>query len=686
MDFGSEDDDAPSINNHFDCLDDEPDHVLSDVPLLRDSSDEDSDSSDDEDDIVLGEDLPPDIPQAGPWNFFGFTRAPDWWFYPSGDAARASAAAGNGHAPPAVPPQHEDDAAAAANAADDDAPDLPDADPNAQQHNQHEDIPDDVDIDSPHWAEYWSRRQLRGAFDAHADLNLGANMASPGLADYSSDSESIYPSSSEDEECSPDFQEQDFQAPGIVDGPWNRSAHVSKICSKGFSISPDIRRRGRKPPPMRYSRPDEAAYINQMIADGILEKGDTQFCVPHFFIRKPGKLRLVFNGKKLNDACKKPPKFNMKSHATLQRLSARHKLHASDDLKNHFFSTKIAESSRKYFGINTPQGTYRYTSLPFGFSWSPFIAHVCVDQICQRAIEAGFVVTHYLDDFHYFGDTLEEVENARDFVRGLLHDAGYRLNMSKEQLPGTLFTALGLEYDLVAKTVRAKPGYISGMRAKHEMRLIEACTVSAKDVASVLGSFIFLNAAYPGSLSYLSPLIAWVKEGKGNWRLHYAYARVAPHIDRALRLFESLPPMPLQALPPSARPTHLYTDASSSGLGLVFPDFIAGYGVPKPKTIYRLEADSVTWALQQLSLPTDFVLRIDNEALVHALHKGRSNIKEANDACAALFRARLAGFRGSAKWISTDLNPADAPSRLHLARSELFVSPFVCEASYSVAR
>ena len=80
---------------------------------------------------------------------------------------------------------------------------------------------------------------------------------------------------------------------------------------------------------MRYKRPEERAYINQMIADGILEKGDTQFCVPHFFIYKPGKLRLVFNGKKLNDAVKSPPKFNMKSHAALQRLAARKALHNS---------------------------------------------------------------------------------------------------------------------------------------------------------------------------------------------------------------------------------------------------------------------------------------------------------------------------------------------------------------------
>ena len=136
--------------------------------------------------------------------------------------------------------------------------------------------------------------------------------------------------------------------------------------------------------------------------------------------------------------------------------------------------------------------------------------------------------------------------------------------------------------------------------------------------------------------------------------------------------------MPLQPLPSAANPTHIYTDASSKALGLVFPSFSAGYGVPIKKTIHRLETDAVSWALEQPTMPHNSVLRIDNEALVHALHKGRSNIKEANAACAALFASRLTGFRISAKWISTDVNRADAPSGFHLARSELSVPPSVC--------
>lgn len=637
---------------------------VEDLPNILSSDSESSDSDDDQD----------RLPRRGsamvadpPWlEEYGLDQRPHWWHYFDERGQLAVPVVIDGDAP-ALP--HEEQAAEAAQEAAEQAPPDPEI-PGVQIENQ--DGPDeplqpdfpDISADSPTWAEYWTRKQLYNAWSAEAGPAPGDD-ALP-----------------QEEEASPDqadYPQQDFFAPGIVDGDWNRSAHVSNIAAHGFSISPDITKRGKKPPPMRFKNAAEEDYIDQLISDGILEEGETQFCVPHFFIYKPGKLRLVFNGKRLNAACKTPPKFNMKSHGTLQRLSARHSWHAADDLKNHFFSTKIHEDSRKFFGIHTPRGTFRYTSLPFGFSWSPFIAHVCVDEVCKRAIEAGFHVSHYLDDFHYFADSLEECERARDFVRDLLGQAGYRLNMKKEQLPGQVFTALGLLYDLNKKTVQAKPGFLSGLRGQHLVRSRNNARVSRKEIASVLGSFIFLNSAYPGILSHLNPLIAWVKAGGADWRLTYAYKRVAPVVEKTLKLLESLPPFKLQVHTADTPPTHLYTDASSRGLGLVFPNFTAAFGVPVKKTIYRLEADAVSWALQQ-HLPPSSVLRIDNEALVHALKKGRSNISEANEACARLFQTRLRGLICSAKWISTHINPADSPSRLSLARSELFVSPVVCRS------
>ena len=47
-------------------------------------------------------------------------------------------------------------------------------------------------------------------------------------------------------------------------------------------------------------------------------------------------------------------------------------------------------------------------------------------------------------------------------------------------------------------------------------------------------------------------------------------------------------------------------------------------------TIYKTEAEALSWALDKLNLPKNIVLRIDNMALCHCIKKGRSNIREAN--------------------------------------------------------
>ena len=112
----------------------------------------------------------------------------------------------------------------------------------------------------------------------------------------------------------------------------------------------------------------------------------------------------------------------MKSHSARQRLAALYSWRGSDDLSHMFMSLPLAESARKFFGFRTEWGTFRYTRMPWGFNWSPFIAHICADEICKRALEAGFHVTHYLDDFDYFDDSPTEVETARMFVRALFAD------------------------------------------------------------------------------------------------------------------------------------------------------------------------------------------------------------------------------------------------------------------------
>lgn len=549
--------------------------------------------------------------EEGPWSEYGLPQRPSWWHYweernaPQGEPpSPGNPPLEDEHSPErdiAPPPEVSDDG-------DDDPPPPPDA-------------------SSALVGDYWRTRRMRRNILEESRL-----VAHP-----------------------PPFN---FHAPPLRDGAWNRSTHVSSLIRDGFTISVNENMRGKAPRRLELSRPIEKDYILQMVADGILEKREPRFSVPHFFLERGSKLRLIFDGRRLNKAVATPPKFAMKSHATIAALSQRSEWHASDDLSNMFFSIKLAEEVRPMFGIKTNIGNFCYTALPFGFSWAPFIAHIAVDQICQRAIEAGLKVTHYLDDFHYFGSNQDEVEYCREFVRKLLDEAGWVLNTKKAVEPGRVFTALGVEYNLITKKSRIPPEGIKAL----ERSLIEyrSSTISRRKLASYLGSLVFYGNAVPGSLTLCEDLIQIVASPKFDWGARYHTHHVMDYLKKAVRLFKGLGWCPLQK--GMKDPQHLYTDATPTRIAFVWGNRVESMPI-KSKQIYRAEADAIHFLLTREGLPKEFILRTDNEALMYALRKGRSKIFESARVCRDILALRLKGHKIAVKWISTDVNPADAPSR-----------------------
>jgi len=450
-----------------------------------------------------------------------------------------------------------------------------------------------------------------------------------------------------------------FHAPPLRDGEWNRSTHVSSLIRNGFSISVDANLRGKSPRRLELASERQREYISQMVKDGILVKQDPVFSVPHFFLERGEKLRLIFDGRKLNGACKKPPRFNMKSHAAIAALSRGARWHAADDLSNMFFSIKLSEASRPFFGLKTVEGNYCYTALPFGFSWAPFMAHIAVDQIAQRAIEAGHAVTHYLDDFHYFGKSEEEVVAARAFVRKLFDQAGWVLNTKKAVEPNSRFEALGVEYDLELQSSRIPPASIASL-VSHVASLNESRRITRRKLAAILGSLVFFGNAIQGSLVLCEDLIRIVARPHHDWGASFHLRDVKRYLVATLKDFQSLEWCPLQRGMES--PLHIFTDATPTRIAFVWGERMEATDI-KRKPIFRAEADAVHFLLAQEGLPKDFIIRTDNMALMHAMKKGRSPIPEAKKVCLDLLRLRMKGHRIAVKYIPTEENPADWPSR-----------------------
>lgn len=558
----------------------------------------------------------------GPWNALGMAERPPWWHYWE-----------ERHAAP--PPEVEE-------LPEGEAPPPPEGGegpPEAVFDEEEGLVAPPPDASSAEIGDYWRTRRMR---------RLIYEAAARGRASQSGvDASSGAPP-----------QQFNFHAPPLVDGPWNQNSHVSRWIKEGLSFSIDENKRGKAPRRLDCSNPTEAEYIRQLVRDGILVEQEPRFSVPHFFLRRGSKLRLIFNGKRLNAAVKTPPHFSMKSHATIAALAQSSDWHASDDLSNMFFSLKLSKNMWPMFGLKTNIGNFCYTALPFGFSWAPFCAHVAVDQICQRAIERGHKVTHYLDDFHYFGSNVNEVLQAREFVRELLSQAGWVVNPKKAVEPAREFAALGVEYDLREKSSRIPPKSI--LELIEGIKSINEKTLSRRKIASFLGSLVFFGNAVPGSLTLCEDLIQIVSRPKFDWGARFHTSHVKSYLLKAANIFSKLGWCPIQR--GGSTPVHIYTDATPNRIAYVYGDIVVGKDIKK-KQIYRAEADAIHFLLSRNDLPPDFVIRTDNEALMHALKKGRSRIFEARRVCLDILRLRLKGHRINVKWIATDKNPADEPSR-----------------------
>lgn len=595
---------------------------------------------------------------AAPWGAMGLKERPSWWHYweernlppplppvespsrpdtpvPEGPVDFDPPRAPSPRPPPSSPERDEP------RPPERELPGSPERDEISEEESPH--LPAEG-ADSPTWAAYWETRSRRQARFYLASAQREIPAAPP---------------------------REDFAAPPLRDGAWNRSQHVRTLITKGFSISVNENMRGKAPPSLICHSDHERDYIAQMVADGVIEEGPARFCVPHFFLYKTGKVRLIFDGRKLNSAVAQPPRFNMKSHKTIASLAASNDWHAADDLKNMFFSIAISEQSRPFFGLRVEGKTYVYRKLPFGFSWSPFIAHIAVDEIAKRAIEKGFKVTHYLDDFHYFGSSRAEVEEARDFVRGLFMQAGWRINLKKEDPPKQRFEALGVEYDLLGKRSRILERMKEQLRAAHES--YNGKRISRRTLAAMVGLLAFFNNAVPGILSQWGQLIEILQQAGTNWKKSYRYDGLKPYIDSALSSLSLTGWAALQFF--KNKPLELYTDATPTQVGAVLVDQGKVLAVDakriKRKQIYRAEADAIHWIASKWSktdlaplIKRGLLIHCDNMALVNAVKKGRSNIYEANRLCQDLLELRLRGVAVKIKHVPTLENLADAPSRL----------------------
>ena len=97
------------------------------------------------------------------------------------------------------------------------------------------------------------------------------------------------------------------------------------------------------------------------------------------------------------------------------------------DLADAYLQIEMAEESKRFLGVSTHKGIYRYTRLPFGVSAAPGIFQKCMDTMLSGCENAQA----YLDDIIIGGKDKKEHDANLDKVLMRIRDFGFRIKPEK---------------------------------------------------------------------------------------------------------------------------------------------------------------------------------------------------------------------------------------------------------------
>jgi hypothetical protein len=454
--------------------------------------------------------------------------------------------------------------------------------------------------------------------------------------------------------------EFDFYSGGVRDGSWLHNEALRKVLIDGFRCQIDTRSFGHLPSKLVILSADERRYIYALLRDGVISRGDTIFSHRHFFCRDGGKLRLIFDGRRINARCAVPPVFPMLSHCELAAICGKRSWAAKFDLASFYWNIRLDPSMRHLFGFRTNLGNFVWNRLPFGFSHSAFQSNELAEAICLHLRSLGIDVYHYMDDFIVFGDTAEACERDLLHCISFCESIGVRVKDRKTVHATQRLHILGVFYDLIAKTSSMDRAFFD--RLAHDLAYLDDTRIVKRSrFASFMGAALFLNAAYPGALSLFNDLIRWFNlTAHMSWSARIDVSAAIGLARFALGQASCFPPCTLQAHEGGGH--RVFADATPIQLGVVIDGILHAQPIAE-LPIFEAEASALALALSLAGTRSNIMLVTDNRALFCAVRKGRSGNSLANCVIQDILFRRLNGAIIDIAWVQSADNPADIPSR-----------------------
>ena len=226
-----------------------------------------------------------------------------------------------------------------------------------------------------------------------------------------------------------------------------------------------------------------------------LEDGD--IISPIFILPKkePGKYRVIFNLKKLNESVIYR-KFKLDTLEAAIKLLKPNCFMTSIDLRDTYYSIPIAPEYRKYLKFSWRGVLYQFTVLPMGLTSSPRIfTKVLKPFFATLRARFGFSCLGYIDDSLYAESSYALCQDATLTATKLLINLGFVPHPSKSIFePTQIIEFLGFLLNTISMTVSLTPKKCETILAKCQ-QFLRSEAVSIRDVASLIGTLV---STFPG--------------------------------------------------------------------------------------------------------------------------------------------------------------------------------------------
>lgn len=324
--------------------------------------------------------------------------------------------------------------------------------------------------------------------------------------------------------------------------------------------------------------------VDQMLAEGIIEKSNSPWSSPILMVRKKDETyRLCFDGRKLNELTVKdsyplPLIDNILSHL-------RDSVYLTSlDLTKAFWNIPLEESSKAKTAFQVHgKGLYQFKVMPFGLCNSAQSMQRLMDTILGPELEKYVFV--YLDDIVVATPTFELHIQVLEEVHKRIQAAGLKINIDKCKFCRDSLSFLGFVID--GSGLRTDPEKVDGI-------VNTPVPKTTTEVRRIIGVMQWYRRFIKDFSTLSAPITALIKEKKKGQSITWT-----PEAEVSFKtLKERLVSAPVLASPDFTKPFFIQTDASDVGLGAVLYQVFDGSEHPiayASKTLTRTERNySVT--------------------------------------------------------------------------------------------